>query len=147
MVFNQHHIAHISAARNRAFKQVMTEDGLICKALIEHRMYGLHIEQTLAGEGTQAKQVLVQIRRTAAVGVNAALAGKQGVKRRTLFKRRQWRDHARLQDAIATCDAARSLIDMRCIQWMRGNRHQLAQGGGRQAGVAVEREDVASAWR
>ena len=34
---------------------------------------------------------------------------------------------------------------MRRVQWMRGNGHQLTQGCGRQAGVAVQRDDVLNA--
>ena len=103
------------------------------------------MQQPFARERTHAKQVLVHIRRAIAVRVNTALARKHSVKRCALFRLRQRRDDTRLQNAVARCHAPAGCIHVRRIQWVRGYRHQLAQGRGRQAGVAVQRHDVLNA--
>ena len=100
------------------------------------------MQKPFARKRAHAKQILIQIRRAVAVGVNAALACKHGMKRRAFFCLRQWRDHARLQNAVASRNAPAGRVNVRCIQRVCGDRHQLAQGSGRQASVAVEGHNV-----
>ena len=61
MVFNQHHIADVATTCDRAFEQVVAQDAAVWKPLVEHSVYGLYIEQSLAGEGAQAKHVLIEV--------------------------------------------------------------------------------------
>ena len=67
------------------------------------------------------------------------------MKRCAFFWLRQRRDDARLQNAVTTCYASVGCVNVRCVQWVSGNRHQLAQRSRPQAGVAVQRHDVLNA--
>ena len=101
VVFQQHHIAHIGAARHAAFQQVMAEYCVFRQAVVQHGMYRRHVDQALAGESAQAEKVLVQVRSAAAVRVQTTLPGKHDVKQRAFAWLRQRRDDARLQNAVA----------------------------------------------
>ena len=57
----------------------------------------------------------------------------------------QGRDHTRLQDAVAACNASVAGINVRRIERMCRNGYQLAQSTRGQASVAVQSEDVADA--
>ena len=145
VVFNQHDITHVRTAADAAFQQVVAEHGFISKAVVQHSMQCLDVEQTFAGKGAHAEEVLVHIRRAVAVRINAALACKHGMKRRAFLKLRQRRDDPRLQNAVTPRHTPADRVDVRCVQWVRCNGDQLAQSRGRQAGVAVEGHDVLNA--
>ena len=147
MVLQQGQVGEHRAARHRAFEQVVTEYRAIGQAPVEHRMHRAHVEQPLAGERAGAEHILVDIGSAAAVGVESALAGEQPVEQRAFAGARKRRHDARLQDAEAGHDAARRGVDPRRIERVRGDRHQIAQGARRQAGIAVERDDVGDARR
>ena len=80
MVFNQHHVTDIGAAGNGAFQEIVAEHGFRVKALVKNGVNGLDIEQAFAGESAHSENILIQVGRAAAVGVNAALPGKHGMK-------------------------------------------------------------------
>ena len=101
VIFNKHHITDIGAATHAAFQQIVAEHRFIRNALVKYGMQRLDIEQPFASKRTHAKQVLIHVRGAIAVRVNAALAGKQGMKRRAFFSLRQRRHDTRLQNAIA----------------------------------------------
>ena len=105
-------------------------------------MYRLYVQQALAGERAFAKHVLVHLRSGRAVGVDTALPGEQPVVQRNVLGGRQRRDHARLQDAVATHHAAQACVEAWLVVRMRGHAHQLAQPSGWQLGVAVQRDHV-----
>ena len=144
-VFDQHHVADKAATRNAALQQIVAQHGTLRQPTIEHGMHCLDIEQPLAAEVARAKHVLINIGDAAAVGVDATLPAKKPVIQRVLRWAGQGCDHPGLQDAIATDDPAQGAIDLRCVQRVRCNGHQFAQGAGRQARVAVQRDDIANA--
>ena len=145
VLFHQRDVAHIAAARDAAFQQIVTQDAAFGHAVIEGGMHRRNVQQALSGEGPEAKQVLVQIGGPRAVGVQAALPRKHHIERRAFRLRRQGRDHPRLQDAIASRHPAAGAIDLRRVQRVRGNRHQVLQRPCRQAGITVERQHIAYA--
>ena len=144
-VFNQHHVADKAAARNAAFEQVVAEHRFIGQALIQHGMQSPDMQQALAAETAGAEQVLVDIGGAAAVGIDAALAGKQPVVGGVFRTAGQGRDHAGLQDAVAADHPAQTGVYLWRVQRMGGNGDQLAQRARRQAGIAVQRDHVADA--
>ena len=145
MVFDKHHVAHVRAAANAAFEQVMAKHGFVRKALVQHRMQRFDVEQPLARKRAHTKQVLVHIRCAVAVRVNTALACKHGVKGGALVGLRQGCHDPRLQNAVTCGDTLAGRVNLRRVQRMRSNRHQLAQCCRRQAGVAVQGHDVPNA--
>ena len=64
---------------------------------------------------------------------------------REVFRRRQRRHDARLQDAVALRHGARDGVDLRLVVRVRGHADEIAQAAGWQLCVAVERDDVTSA--
>ena len=129
-------------ARQRALQQIVAEHLAIGQALAQHRMHRLHLQQALAAEAAFAEQVLVDLGAGRAVGVDAALAGKQPVVGRLLGMRGQRRGHARLQDAVAVRHPAPAGIEQRPVLRVGGDGHQLTQPAGWQLAVAVERDQV-----
>ena len=146
-VFDQRHVADKAAARNAALQQIVAEHGFLRQAAVQHGMHCLDMQQSLAAEAAGAKQVLVDVGDAAAVGVDAALAGKQPVVGRVLRRVGQRRHDPRLQNAVAADDAAQGRIDLWCIQRVGRYGHQFAQCAGRQAGIAVQRDHITDTVR
>ena len=141
-VLNDGDIGGHRAARQRALQQIVAEYLAIGQALAQHGMHGLHLQQALAAEAAFTEQILVDLGAGSAVGIDAALAGKQPVVRGLFGKRGQRCGHARLQDAVAMHHPAPAGIELRPVLRVGGDGHQLAQTAWRQLGVAVEREHV-----
>ena len=145
VVLYQHHITNVGTAADAAFQQIMAKHCFVSKALVKYSVHSLDIEQPLAGKRAQAKQILVQVRGAIAVRVNTALACKQGMEQRALCGFWQRCDNTWLQNTVATDHATAASVDVRRVQRMRCNRHQLTQGSRWQAGVAVQRHDILNA--
>src|ERR1035438_3397396 len=63
--------------------QIVAEQGVARKSSIEHRMEGCHFIDSLAGEDTFVKQILVSVRNRACINIEACLAGVDGRQART----------------------------------------------------------------
>ena len=100
-------------------------------------MHRTHVEQAFAGERPLAEHILIDLRTGRAVRVNTALPRKQPVKQREVFRRWQWRDDARLQDAVAADHTATARIKRGLILRVGGNADQFAQAAGGKLRVAV----------
>ena len=144
-VFDQGDVGDGRAAAERAFEQVVTEHLAVGQAVRQHGVHRGDVEQALAGESAFAEDVLIDLGARRAVGVDAALAGEQPVIEREVFRCRQRRADARLQDAVALRDDAPHRVDDRLVVRVRRDADELAQAPGRQLRVAVERDDVARA--
>ena len=125
----------------------MAQHLVVGQAVSQHGLHRAHHQQALARKAAFVEQVLVDLGRRGAVGVDAALAGEQAVEAGGLLQRRQRRDDARLQDAVAAGQRAPVGGQPRLVVWVRGHAHQLAQAAGRQLGVAVQCQDVAGVGR
>ena len=104
-IFNHGDIGHGSAARHRAFQQIMAQHLLLGQPARQHGMHRLHVEKAFAGECTFSEHVLVNLGGRRAVRINAALPGKQPVEHRRVFEGWQGRHHPGLQDAITAHNA------------------------------------------
>ena len=131
-----------SAARQRAFQQIVTQHLAVRQPVAEHRMHRRHVKQAFAAEGAFAKQVLVNLGTRCGVGVVAALTGKQPMKKCGVGGRGQGRDNARLDDAVAAADAQAACVQLGTVAGVGGNAHQFAQAAGGKFGVAVECQQV-----
>ena len=141
-VFDQCDVGDGGAARHRALDQVVAEHQAFGQALVQHGVHGLHVEQCLAGVGPFEEHVLVDLGAGRAVGVDAALAGKQPVEQGEVARCRQGRGDARLQDAVAAGHHACAWVDLGLVVGVCSDAHQLAQAAGGKLRVAVERDDV-----
>ena len=146
VLLDQRHIADKAAARNIAFQQIVAQHRFRGQAPVKHGMHRINMQQTLAAEAAGAKQVLVYIRHAAAIGVNAALAGKQSVIGRVLGRVGKGRHHPWLQNAVAADHAAQRRIHARRIERMGCHSDQFAQRARRQAGIAVKGDDITDAF-
>ena len=123
----------------------MAQNGFSGQALIQNGMNRLDVQQPFAAEAAGTEEVLIDVRNAAAIGVDAALAGKQPVVGRVLRRSWQWRHHARLQNAVAAHDATQCLVDAWRIERVGRHGDEFAQCARWQAGVAVQRDNIAYA--
>ena len=68
-----------------AFKQVMTELGVVRHPSGQCGLKGVYMIQALATISAEGKQVLIQFRHRAGIGIGAGSAGKNLVKQGTLL--------------------------------------------------------------
>ena len=130
-IFNEGHIGHGGAAAHGAFQQVMAQHLPFGQTARQDRMHGLHMEQALAGERALTKEVLVNLGRGGAVGVNAALPGKQPAVGRGVLGVWQGGGHMWLQDAVAAHHRAPGGVQLRLVVRVRRHPDQLTQLPGR----------------
>ncbi len=131
------------AARERAFEQVVAQDAVLGQPAAEHRVHRLHVQEALAGERALAEDVLIDLGARRAVRIDSRLAGEQPVVERHLVGLGKRRRDVRLQDRVAALDALAVGRQTRQVVRMGGDADELAQPPRRQAGVAVEGDDVA----
>ena len=141
-IFHQRDVGDHSAARQRAFQQIVAQDLLLRQAPGQYGVHGRHMQQAFAAERALGKHILINLRRGRAVRVNTALPAKEPVKRRGRLRARQRRRDARLQDGIARQHAAARHIHAGLIQRVRRHTHQRAQRSRRQHGVTVESDYI-----
>jgi hypothetical protein len=141
-VLDQGDVAHHRAARDGAFEQIVAEHLFGRQPPDQHGLHGVHMEQAFAGEAAFAEQVLVDVRRHRAVGVEPPLAVVQPLVRRRYALVAQGRHHAWLQDAVAVHHPLATGVEHGPVLRVLRHTHQCAQPARRQLRVAVEREDV-----
>ncbi len=145
--FDEGDVAHHRATRQRAFKQVVAEHPVLGQTPPEHRVHGGHVQQALAGEAALTEHVLVDVGAHGAVGVESALAGGDPLPWRGDRGFGQRRHHAGLQDAVALHHAPAAGVQTGLVVGVLGHAHQRAQAARWQLRVAVQREQVARAFR
>ncbi len=146
-ILHDFHIRGQARTREDAFEQVVAEQRRVRGSSAQGRFKGVDLVDALAGEGSLAEQILVDVGDRRRIRVDAADAGKHPAEQRARAPGRQGRRDARLQDAIALGDAPRRRIQMWPVERMRHLADQTSDGIARQLGVRVERDDVTyAAW-
>ncbi len=142
VIVNQLNIADESGARVGAFDEVVTEQGVTRKPMIQHRVERGDFINAFSREDALAVEVLVGIRDCAAVDIESTLSGIDGSQART--RRRAYADaDARLQDAIPFDYDAQLGIDDGLIERMSNSAHHARRGATRELRIGVESENVA----
>ena len=131
-------------AGKAAFQQVVRQDGVFRQPAFQRALEGIDVIDALAGEAALAREVLVKVRDSEDVRVKSPVGREDALEDRGLGPRRQRRRDARLHDAVAADHNAVLAVDG-AVHGMLHLAHQRADRVARQAGVAVQRHDIADA--
>ena len=125
----------------------MAQDLPLRQLARQHGVHSSYVEQALAGKGSFTKQVLIDLRRSSAVGIDAAVPGEQPMVEREILWRRQWRRDPWLQDPVTTHHSSLATVELRLIVRVRCDTDQFTQATRRQLRVTVKRDKVLGAGR
>ena len=125
-------------SEERTFKKIVAEHLAFRQSASQYGVHGMHVQEAFANEAPLRKQVLINLGRRCAVGVDAAAARKQPVKQGRRGGFRQRCGEPRLQNAEARHDAAAPRIHLRPVERVCGHPDQSAKGSRWQTGVTVE---------
>ncbi len=143
IVVDDFDVADQPGPRVCAFDQVMAEQGIARKAVLEYAAQGLDFVDSLAGEYAFALQVLVDVGGRTRVDVESGLAGID-----TGQARLRGALHAdadpRLQNAVSRNYDVVVRIDDGLVQRMSHRAHQPMRRAARQFRIAVERQHKAN---
>ena len=128
-----------------ALEQVVAEHGAVRHTTRQRGLERVDVVDALAGIGTLAEQVLVDVRDGGGVGVDATGAGEDALVVRTITPHRQGGCHARLEYTVARDDPATGGIDACAVERMGHLADQPADGIARQPGIRVQRDHEAHA--
>ena len=103
-------VGHQTRPRKDAFQEVVTEKRVLGDPAGERGLEEIDIVDPLSAVRAFAKQVLVNVRDRAGVGIHAARTREDTLEQRSFSADRQRRRDPRLQDCIALDDAA-GLVD------------------------------------
>ncbi len=140
----QLHVAQQRRARIAALQQVVTQDAIFGKAILQRALERVDVVDALADERTFAEQVLVDVGDGARIRINPGLGAEEPRIARAI-RARQAHRHARLHDAVARGHALARGVVVRAVQRVRHRTHELAGRIARQLGVGIERDHVLDA--
>ena len=118
IVLVQLHIAQQSGPGVAPFQQIVAENPIFGKAPLERLLEDIDLVDPLADERTFLKSILINVRDSVRIRVNAGVAPVQPRIARAVSAG-QAHGHAGLQDAVAFADPLLIRIVARPIQWMR----------------------------
>ncbi len=137
----QQHIAYQSGARVTTFQQIVAEDAVFGKAILERSLERIDLVDSLADEGAFTEQVLVDVGDGAGIGVDAWLLPVQASVARAI-RAGQAHAHARLQDAVALTDFLLDFVVARAVERVRQGPNKLPRGVARKLRICVEGNDI-----
>ncbi len=144
VVLEQHDIARESRPAMDPLEQIVAQDRVLRSPSLEAPCERIHVVDALADVDTRPEQVLVQVRGGVGVDVEAGVTGEDPVEPRAARTCRRSL-HAGLHDRISRGNAPGAFVEDRSIERMRQNPDQPLCAPHRKLGVAVERDDEASA--
>ncbi len=137
----QLHVAEQAGARVATFDQVVAEDAVFRKAVVQAQLERVDRVDALADERAFAEHVLIDVRNHLRVRVDAGVAAVQlGVAGARAAG--QADAHARLQDAVAGHHASLPGVVHRAVERMVDGADERLRRIARQAGVGVQRDHV-----
>ena len=131
-----------AGAGEHAFEQVVAEQCGIGNPVGEHGLEGIECVDALAGIGTFAEQILVNVGNGGGIRIDSVGAGKCALIGRAFIAHRKVRCDARLEDRIALDDASPRGIDNRLVQRMRHLADQPLHRVGRKPRIRVQGDHI-----
>ncbi len=146
-ILEQVDVADQAAAGEHALEEIVAEHRVVRHLAGERAFKCVDVVNAFPGEIALTEQILIDIGDRAGVGIEAGRPGEYPLEQRTLSGRRQgWRD-ARLEDSVAFQHQTRLRVVTRPVQRMCRGAHQAPHRIDRQAGIGIERDHVAHAFR
>ncbi len=141
MVLVERRVAHEPGARVAAFEQIVTEDAIIGKPMVQRLLEGIDLVDALADERAFTEQILIDVGDAAGIRVEAGLAAMQLCVTRSV-RAGQACCHTRLQDAVTFNHPSLRNVVARAIQRMRHCPDELPRRVARQLRIGVQRDHV-----
>ena len=134
-------------ACEHALEQIVAQHGVFRHAPGQRRLECINVVNALAGKGTFAEQILIQVGSGRRIGLDPAGTGEQLLIDRPVLPVGQGGADARLQDAVSAENAVRCGVDACAVQRMGDLAHHLCDRPAQQPGVGIQRDDIAHSFR
>ena len=132
-----------SSPGKRALEEVVAEQCSLGHAIGERGLERVDVINSFAGIGAQAEEILVYVRGRGRVGVDSARTREHALKERAFAAHRQRRRDAWLKHRVAFDHSTARRVEPGPIQRMSHLADQTPHGISRQAGIGIQRDDVA----
>ena len=141
-IFLVHHdIAQQPCARVTPFDKIVAQDPVLGETSGERPLEGVDFVDPLPDKGAFKEKVLVDIRDSARIGVDARIAPVHARIPRPVCAR-QAHGNPRLKDAVPGNNTLFAFVIKRTVQRMRHGSHKLMCGIARQLGIRVKGDHV-----
>ena len=137
----QLHVAEIAAAQIRALQRVGGEDAVFRYGAVAAGEQRVDVQNALSGKAAAVVAIHVELAAVGAVGVGAALTGKEAGKV-CAHGALELHGHARMHQAVSLCHRAAPMVDHGRGEGMEHRADELRGRAGGEEGVAVEREQI-----
>ena len=141
VILIQMHVAQQAGTHITAFQQVVAENAILGKAIVQPPLERVHLIDALADKRAFTEHVLVDVRDGTGIRVDARLAAVQARVARAVCACQAHAD-ARLENAVTLAHALQFFVVAGTIQRMRHGSHQFACNVARELRVRVQGDDV-----
>ena len=136
-----------AGAGEHPLEQIVAEQGRVRNPVGENGLEGIDRVDALAGIGTLAEEVLIDVGDGGGIGIDSVGARECALIGRAFVADRKVRSDARLEDRIALDDAPPGGVDNRLVQRMRHLADQPPHRVGRKPRIRVQGDDIMDALR
>ena len=136
------HVSDESRPEIGALQQIVGQNGIFGKPPVQAGEKHVHVEDALAGIGALIKEVVIHVAGGRAVGVHPSLAGEDAGEL-GVIGRLQLHPHPRLEQTVAGDHHPTPGVHSGPVHGVQHGADQLPGGAHAQAGVRVQRDDIA----